>query len=127
MATSHSILQDGDIDLGNQFAPGGGFLFQGDLRAASALPGTDGRLYPSQSLAVGIAAAPLFAAATAVASVLPPPFLEAVRWNEERAARDMISAPWRCSSPGLECWPCASIGLCAVRIAAAWPPSRSLA
>ncbi|HUF46237.1 MAG TPA: ankyrin repeat domain-containing protein [Vicinamibacterales bacterium] len=92
LAISHSLVHDLDLDLSTQFDPTGAYLFQRDLTGAYARPGRDGRLYPSQGIGFGVALAPVFAAAEGVATIVPAAVLEAVRWNRERSARDLISA-----------------------------------
>ncbi|MEZ5319125.1 MAG: ankyrin repeat domain-containing protein [Vicinamibacterales bacterium] len=91
LAISASIVHDADLDLDNQFAADGSYVFRRDLTTGFARAGRDGHRYPSEGIGLGVVLAPVFAAAEGVASILPASFLDAVRWNRERCTRDLIS------------------------------------
>ena len=91
LAVSHSIAHDADLDLRNQYADEGDYLFRREAELSFARDGRDGARYPSQGLGFSIAMTPVLAAAESLAAALPEGWLARARWNRERAARDLIS------------------------------------
>jgi ankyrin repeat protein len=93
LAVSHSIAHDRDLDLHNQYAAGSGYRFQAaaTTNGGSAVVGRDGGLYATDALGFSLMMAPVLVAVDAVVGVIPDRLLAAVRWNPERAARDLIS------------------------------------
>lgn len=91
LAISHSLAYDLDVDLDDEFAPDSDFPFRRDLEVGFARPGAGSVLYPSQGIGFGAALVPVYAVADLVSSSVPESVLEAVRWNRERSARDLIS------------------------------------
>jgi len=93
LAVSHSIAYDRDLDLRNQYAADGGYLFQPATTATEGVSrvGRDGGVYPSDGLGFSLAMVPVFVVVDAVTGAIPGQVLNAVRWNRERAARDLIS------------------------------------
>ena len=109
LAISHSLVHDRDLDLRNQYDPNGAYLFRLAVEPGFADVGRGGRLYPREGIGFSIAMAPVFAAAEAVATRIPAPVLESVRWNVDRCARDLIS--FACA------WLYAWVALLALRVA----------
>jgi ankyrin repeat protein len=91
LAVSHSIAHDLDLDLRNQYGPQADYVFRVEQAGRHAEVGRGGRLYPTEGLGFSVLMTPVFAIADAVAAALPESFLQRVRWNRHRCARDLIS------------------------------------
>ncbi len=92
LAATHSIVHDRDLDLSNQYEGSASVRFIPSDPTDLVKPGRTGgaRILPD---AWGFAAAlvPAYEIAGAVASGLSDEFLARVRWDETRAARDLMS------------------------------------
>ena len=91
LATAHSIVSDGDLDLRDDFSGRDGFRFASEAHPGFARRGLDGRLRPSQGIAFSAGIAPFYAGASWIAGALPDSLLQRVRWNRGRATRDLLS------------------------------------
>ena len=91
LAIAHSIIHDGDIDLRNQYGGDSAYRFAHHTSIALAAYGRDGSLYPAQGLGWGIAVTPVFGTLEAFVNALPESVLQRVRWDRERALRDLLS------------------------------------
>ncbi len=91
LAVSHSLVHDFDLDLTNQYDPATEYLFYPGEMGGHARPGRGGRLYPFHYIGLSVALAPVYFIAEQIALALPDPLLEAIRWDRERACRDLLS------------------------------------
>ena len=91
LAIAHSIAHDFDLDLRNEYSEGSAFAFEYHASADLTAYGEDGRLRATQGLGWGLAMAPVLAGLEAFVGVLPESFLQRVRWDRNRALRDLLS------------------------------------
>jgi hypothetical protein len=93
LALSHSLVRDADLDLRNQYAPDAEYLFRDATTAGGDLAksGRNGGLYLADGLGFSALMAPAFAVVERVTAAVPASLLQSVRWNRERATRDVLS------------------------------------
>ena len=91
LAVSDSLFRDWDLDLSNQYAPGGPYLFVPDDVERHAVTGRGGRYYPFHPLGLSLLYAPVVVPVQAFVQQIPEPILAKLKWDRFRAARDLLS------------------------------------
>ena len=91
LALSHSLVYDFDVDLSNQYDADSAYIFRRAVSSDYVRPGRQGGLYLTDGVGFAVAVAPAFLVADRITAFVPESVLEKVRWNRERACRDLLS------------------------------------